>query len=152
MEGRIVSLLFFPSAGLFLFLMWIKKDPSSDSSNIIFCTFSELSVLCKWKLGRFVSCGVFFCLKKQLFVDGWKWPLLSRGLFPILSPDSEHINSSLEVVILTQGYQHSPSPQESTLCSQLISGPSSGRATAWCKGASRLLWPGPWSSIARLSR
>lgn len=45
--------------------MWIKEDPSSDSSNIIFCTFSELSVLCKWKLGRFVSCGVFFCLKSN---------------------------------------------------------------------------------------
>lgn len=46
---------------VFLFLRWVKQDPSCDSSKIMsFFNFQEVSFICKWGLGRFVSCWEFF--------------------------------------------------------------------------------------------
>uniref|UniRef100_A0AC11EF40 TOP6B like initiator of meiotic double strand breaks n=1 Tax=Ovis aries TaxID=9940 RepID=A0AC11EF40_SHEEP len=94
--------------------------------------------------------------------------ILSVEIFGAESEPALNLSNGIALVVNCQHYLSTPKfdttelpcsrihpvlgHPESTLCSQLISGPSSGRATAWCKGASRPLWPGPWSSIARQSR
>ncbi|TKC36569.1 hypothetical protein EI555_003492, partial [Monodon monoceros] len=51
----------------------------------------------------FVDFHSGFPVQKMELWGRQKWLPFSSGLFPILSPDSQHMNSSLEVVILTQG-------------------------------------------------
>lgn len=143
--------------GVGLSLLWESPVPSFIVCGVYFCfwyelnripyicffknnvilhfNFPEISFICKWELGGFVSCWGF-CLK-QLFVDRQKWA----------STGTTVLKWSCSL-----SYQNSPSPEESTLCLRVISVPSSGRTTAWYKIPSRLLWTRPWSSITRLPR